>query len=208
MSQDYLNINNPEYFPDNYHPNIGFSSTILLNEEENEFSNLFYNDNMPIPKISIEEYEEISQNNRELEKVPGMKEIINNSNYSDKSTNEKEKPKHIFLNKKRKDIFYTKRIPKIKKLYKESNNVKKLEKRGRISYNENKEGKHNKFSGDNIINKIKVHVFNYLRDIIKKNSNEQIDLKKIGNKFSADLKVRQNIEQYKMKIKDILIEKK
>ena len=210
MSLDYSNINNSYYFNDNTKPNIGLSSRILINEDENEFSKyLFGYDNIHMPKISYEEYDEMSQNNYELGKVPGMIEIINNNNYTDKSTNEKEKQKNIFLNKKRKkNIFYTRRIPKVKKLYKESKTVKKLEKRGRISYNENKEGKHNKFSGDNIINKIKVHVFNYLRDIIKKNSNEQIDLKKIGNKFSADLKVKQNIEQYKMKIKDILIEKK
>ena len=100
-----------------------------------------------------------------------------------------------------------KKNTKRKKLYIESNNPKKSEKRGRRTKYDNKEGKHNKFSGDNIINKIKVHVFNYLRDIIKKNSNNNIDLKKIGNKFSADLKVQKNISQYKMKIKDILIEK-
>ena len=208
MSLDYSNINNSGYFTDYYHPNLGISSSIFVNEDENENSNLFGYYNIHMPKIAFEEYDEMSQNNHELGKVEGLEKIINYNNYTDKSTNAKEKTKDIFINKKRKNIFYTKRVPKVKKLYKKSHIVKKLEKRGRISKNDNKEGKHNKFSGDNIINKIKVHVFNYLRDIIKKNSYEQIDLKKIGNKFSADLKVKQNKKLYKMKIKDILIEKK
>ena len=216
MIPDNSDINNLEFFAVDNNPNITFSPLLSLREEEDDYSHLCSYDNYFMQKIQYEENEALTQNICDIKKIPGMEEIIprineskNQSNYSDKSTNEKEKetekPKFL-LNKKKKDIFYTKILPKKKKLFIQINNFNQPEKRGRISKNDNKKGKHNKFSGDNIINKIKVHVFNYLRDIIRKNSPEQIDLKKIGNKFCADLRVKKNMKLYKMKIKDILTE--
>lgn len=154
--------------------------------------------------------------NYSLNNVIGMDEILKGGNeykiyskYSDKSTNEDEKPKNNLLNKKRKNIFNFKKVPKDKKLNMESNtssNKKNNEKRGRKTKENKLEGKHNRHSNDNIINKIKVHLFYFIRDTIKQNSNGQIDLKKIGNKFSADLRINKNKRQYKMKIRDILME--
>ena len=215
MFPDNSDINNLGFFDTDNNASYIFSPLLSLKEEEDGYSYLPSYDNFLFQK-SNEENEALTQNICELKKIPGLEEIIpgvneskNHSNYSDKSTNEKEKEKEkpkFLLNKKKKDIFDIKILPKKKKLFIQINNFNQPEKRGRISKNDNKKGKHNKFSGDNIINKIKVHVFNYLRDIIRKNSPEQIDLKKIGNKFCADLRVQKNKRLYKMKIKDILTE--
>ena len=188
-----------------------FSSLISHNEEQNENDSFLNLDCKLLNKIPYEGNEPFTQNLYEFNNIQGIEDIIkgdndnkNYSNYSDKSTNEDEKPKKSFLNKKRKKIFYTKKEPKEHKLNTPLQE-KKSEKRGRKKDGDT-EGTHNKFSEDNIINKIKVYLFNYIRDITKKNSNEEIDFKKIGNKFSADHKVKKNMRQYKMKIRDILME--
>ena len=191
-----------------------FNGQISLPKEENENISLINYDSKLDNNYSFYENDTISQNQFDLIYDQSMEAIIKvdntgYSNYSDKSTNEEESNKKNFLNKKRKKkIFYTKKVPKEYKL----NNLntpsqeKKSEKRGRKPKNNDTEGKHNKFAEDNIINKIKVYLFYYIRNIINKNSNGEIDLKKIGNKFSADHKVNKNIRQYKMKIRDILME--
>ena len=185
-----------------------FNGNMTLHDDEGEYNQFINYDCKLFNKIAFEENDTSFQNSLEFKKGSGIEDIIDNknySNYSDKSTNEEESPKKSFLNKKRKNIFFTKKVPKADKLNNNSQE-KKLEKRGRKSQFDTKEGKHNKLSDDNIINKIKVHLFYYIRDIIKQNSNEQIDLKKIGNKFTADHKINKNMRQYKMKIRDILME--
>ena len=192
-----------------------FNSLISFQQEENnnisfmDYDSKLDNNN----NNSFSENETIYHNTFDIKKDPSLEAIIkadnrDYSNYSDKSTNEEESTKKNFLNKKRKKIFYTKKEQKENKLNKINTPSveKKTEKRGRKSKDDDKEGKHNKFSGDNIINKIKVYLFYFIRDIINKNSNGEIDLKKIGNKFSADHKVNKNVRQYKMKIRDILME--
>ena len=190
-----------------------FNSLISFQQEENNNISFMDYDSKLDNKNSFSENETIYQYTFDIKKDPSLEAIIkadnrDYSNYSDKSTNEEESTKKNFLNKKRKKIFYTKKEQKENKLN-EINTPsieKKTEKRGRKSKDDDKEGKHNKFSEDNIINKIKVYLFYFIRDIINKNSNGEIDLKKIGNKFSADHKVNKNVRQYKMKIRDILME--
>ena len=205
MNFIYLDTSDYQLFNENS-SNI-FNGNITLHDYEDENEPIINYDYKLDKSISFEE-NDTNFKNSEFKKGSGIEEIIDNknySNYSDKSTNEEESPKKSFLNKKRKNIFFTKKVPKADKLNNNSQE-KKLEKRGRKSQFDTKEGKHNKLSDDNIINKIKVHLFYYIRDIIKQNSNEQIDLKKIGNKFTADHKINKNMRQYKMKIRDILME--
>ena len=190
-----------------------FNSLISFQQEENNNISFMDYDSKLDNKNSFSENETIYHNTFDVKKDPSLEAIIKvdnrgYSNYSDKSTNEEESTKKNFLNKKRKKIFYTRKEQKENKLNKINTPSveKKTEKRGRKSKDDDKKGKHNKFSEDNIINKIKVYLFYFIRDIINKNSNGEIDLKKIGNKFSADHKVNKNVRQYKMKIRDILME--
>ena len=214
MSLFYSTEENSNLFNSNDYSNYNQNGTIFLDEDGYE-NNSFVNNDELKGKISYEENDTFFQFIG-LKKISGIDEIIkgekefaNNSNYSDKSTNEDEASKNQLLNKKRKSVFYAIKVPKVKKLNIESNTSTKKannERRGRISKESKLTGKHNRHSDDNIINKIKVHIFYFIRDIIKQNSNGRIDLKKIGNKFSADLKVNKNTRQYNMKIKDILME--
>ena len=63
---------------------------------------------------------------------------------------------------------------------------------GRKKNNDNRESSHNKFSSDNIINKVKTHIFNkYIISLIEKNSldkNDPVILKKVPTKFNEKLK--------------------
>ena len=165
-----------------------FNSLISFQQEENnnisfmDYDSKLDNNN----NNSFSENETIYHNTFDIKKDPSLEAIIkadnrDYSNYSDKSTNEEESTKKNFLNKKRKKIFYTRKEQKENKLNKINTPSveKKTEKRGRKSKDDDKEGKHNKFSED---------------------------IKKIGNKFSADHKVNKNVRQYKMKIRDILME--
>ena len=165
-----------------------FNSLISFQQEENNNISFMDYDSKLDNKNSFSENETIYQYTFDIKKDPSLEAIIkadnrDYSNYSDKSTNEEESNKKNFLNKKRKKIFYTRKEQKENKLNKINTPSveKKTEKRGRKSKDDDKEGKHNKFSEDNIINKIKVYLFYFIRDIINKNSNGEIDLKKIGN---------------------------
>ena len=125
--------------------------------------------------------------------------------------------KNELLNKKRKNnnigkkekIFFTIKLPKGQKL--DGKDLKKYRKKwiraGRKKKTDKKERSHNKFSSDNIINKLRVYFFHFVRDVIKKNSiNEIIYFKKAGNDIIANLTKDKNDKMHKMKIKDILSE--
>ena len=74
-----------------------------------------------------------------------------------------------------------------------------------------KNGKHNRYCGDNIINKLKGRFFNhFIRNLVKKNSRKKdIILKKLPNKtFIADLNKEKNEQLFKMKMADILLQEK
>ena len=125
--------------------------------------------------------------------------------------------KNELLNKKRKNknigkkekIFFTIKLPKGQKL--DLKALKKYRKKwiraGRKKKTDKKERSHNKFSSDNIINKLRVYFFHFVRDVIKKNSiNEIIYFKKAGNDVIANLTKDINDKMHKMKMKDILSE--
>ena len=88
----------------------------------------------------------------------------------------------------------------------------KLEEKEKVRFGRKKLGstkncKHNKFSDDNIINKIKGNFINYfIRDIIKKYSiKKSIDIKKLPREIISDLNKQRNEKLYKMKLSDILL---
>ena len=89
---------------------------------------------------------------------------------------------------------------------------------GRIKKNSTLKGKHNKFSQDNIIRKIKrrflenVRLYindEYKKDCIskKKNKGKNNWLKKIDPKFSRKIKKRDNLQWFKLKIFEVFSEK-
>ena len=81
---------------------------------------------------------------------------------------------------------------------------------GRKKIDDSENGKHDKNSNDNIINKIKGNFINYfIRNFIKFHSiNKKIDFKKLPREFIADLNKETNEALYKRKISDILRENK
>lgn len=104
-------------------------------------------------------------------------------------------------------IFDIEKIPKEMKMDKNSPYYinKKKYKCGRKKKEEVIIRKHNKSSKDNIIIKIKGYFFQYIRDVVKKNSDQgKIDLKKISYKFISNVNKEKNENLFKMKIKDIL----
>ena len=109
--------------------------------------------------------------------------------------------KNYFLNKKRKreQIVSSTKIPKENKYIFIKFN------RGRKKKIDKYNRKHNQFSKDNIINKIKGYFFRFIRDITKKNSIDgKIEFKKFKHKYISDLKKDKNENLFKTKIKDIL----
>ena len=81
---------------------------------------------------------------------------------------------------------------------------------GRKKIDDSENGKHDKNSNDNIINKIKGNFINYfIRNFIKFHSiNKKIDFKKLPREFIADLNKETNEALYERKISDILRENK
>ena len=98
----------------------------------------------------------------------------------------------------------------IKEQKEEEIEIKKDEqkKKGRIKFNSNLKGEHNKKSGDNIINKIKGNFFNtFIRAFIKYNSiNKDIQIKKLPNSYIADLSIENNERLFDKTISEILCE--
>ena len=136
------------------------------------------------------------------------KEDIDINNSDKKFLNKKRKQEDEIINK----IFDIKKLTKEEKLLEKKSKVIKINSHnyGRKKKSDKNNKKHNKSSGDNIINKIKGYFINhFIGDIIKKNSiNEIIELKKIPNKFIRNLSKNNNEELFKKKIKDIFSEVK
>ena len=94
------------------------------------------------------------------------------------------------------------------KKLKKAKKIKEKIKRGRKDKISGKKRKHNKYSKDNRMNKIKTHYFNtYIIYLFKRYSiNKIISLKKICTKFIRDLSKQNNEILFKKKIKDIFCE--
>ena len=157
--------------------------------------------------------------------------------YENQSTDEKEEDEnHLFFNppkenKTNESSDRVKKLTNFNNTQKEKYNVSKIniahkdtlpkkkffdiKKIKRFNYGRKKKaetgnGKHNKKSGDNIINKLKGYCINhYLIDIFKKNSiQRKYILKKLPRKFIEDLSKEKNKQLFSKKIKEILSEEK
>ena len=114
------------------------------------------------------------------------------------------------------DLFLRKKTRREKNIKNSDNkekkiNIKNNEQSSNKKSKSNKNKKHDKYCGDNIINKIRGCFFNsYIIDLVQKNSiNNDIKLKKLPNKkFIADLNKEKNERLFKMKISDILCQQK
>ena len=114
------------------------------------------------------------------------------------------------------DLFLRKKTRREKNIKNSDNkekkiNIKNNEQSSNKKSKSNKNKKHDKYCGDNIINKIRGCFFNsYIIDLVQKNSiNNDIKLKKLPNKkFIADLNKEKNEKLYKMKMSDILCQQK
>ena len=218
-----------EFYPLDYHKYIidlseeeeqkYIISTALKNEsynepfEEDEKNNSKLINNKNFFNQNWLKYNEINNNDFLIQKTKiETKEYLdnyNNMNNNDLNQN--------FLNKKRKELNNDKIIKKNPDLKNYSNldidsdNIfeKNKSKQGRKKMIEENERKHNKFSQDNIIIKIKGNYLQYLFDIIEKNSIfEPIKLKKLPNKFTSNLNKEKNEILHKKKLVDIFLEEK
>ena len=201
-----LNNNNATYNP--------FPKEISEQEIEKAFNTLSPSTNDNDNDNSSSNRRFYSQSNSQSNSSNNIIENIipSNDNNKDIMVNKNEllnqKSKNKNIGKKEK-IFFTIKLPKGQKL--DGKDLKKYRKKwiraGRKKKTDKKERSHNKFSSDNIINKLRVYFFHFVRDVIKKNSiNEIIYFKKAVNDVIANLKKDKNDKMHKMKIKDILSE--
>ena len=192
----------------------------------NDFNNIY--DDLPsfsqvniqepnIYSFSEEEFTPIEKNNyivQETEQFLSYKENENTINQTNKinytnniDVEDTDTDNDLFLRKKtRREKNIKNSDNKEKKI-----NIKNNEQSSNKKSKSNKNKKHDKYCGDNIINKIRGRFFNsYIIDLVQKNSiNNDIKLKKLPNKkFIADLNKEKNEKLYKMKMSDILCQQK
>ena len=167
--------------------------------------------------FSEEEFTPIEKNNyivQETEQFLSYKENENTINQTNKinytnniDVEDTDTDNDLFLRKKtRREKNIKNSDNKEKKI-----NIKNNEQSSNKKSKSNKNKKHDKYCGDNIINKIRGRFFNsYIIDLVQKNSiNNDIKLKKLPNKkFIADLNKEKNEKLYKMKMSDILCQQK
>ena len=171
------------------------------------------NHNEVISKITIKNIKNCFQGPNQSTKNESIqeKEIEKEKNIN--IISEKNKNENIIIDEEREQIKKNKKIFMIQKIDKLKNSsanykIKKI-KIGRRKKTDTITRKHNKTCEDNIIIKIKVHFFQYIRDITKKNSiYGKIDFKKINHSFIHNLNKEKNIKLFNMKIKEILSEQK
>ena len=167
--------------------------------------------------FSEEEFTPIEKNNyivQETEQFLSYKENENTINQTNKinytnniDVEDTDTDNDLFLRKKtRREKNIKNSDNKEKKI-----NIKNNEQSSNKKSKSNKNKKHDKYCGDNIINKIRGRFFNsYIIDLVQKNSiNNDIKLKKLPNKkFIADLNKEKNEKLYKMKMSDIQCQQK
>ena len=187
MSESVDKLSENEYFfkleVDSHYTNIGVNSfnneLFFIENEDNE---------KEINKAVLINFKSTSQDTKrkEEENIDNNKRLfINLASNFDNSIKEKEK------------IFISKKIP-------HNNNIKLF---GRKRKNENSKSKHDKFSEDNIINKIKTNFFAFLINIINMNLLfKSYEIKKLRTKFIANLKKNENETLFKKKLLTVFLE--
>ena len=221
-------------FDINYQTNDGLDKEEPINLQGNEFNeNLTFHGVKDIKKLIDEKSDyqryNIEYNSSEFDKEKDEKEIkkaiifhfkCNDNNEENFIGKKKKREKNIisFIQNLSENNKYIKDINQNYDLINDevdSSGYIKLEenekvKLGRKKLNSIKNGKHNKFSDDNIINKIKGNFLNYfIRDIIKKFSiKKSIDIKKLPRDIISDLNKKRNEKLYKTKLSDFLLKNK
>ena len=219
-------LNEPNNFLHEYRNTFSMNENILFYDNIHDKSgNTFGKDN---EKKILEKTD--SQTDKSNNNLPSQEKFLIEKNEKNKIIDNESNKKINLLHemKKEKDEIPEERIVKDKLLKQKDvifpmNNEKKLEcinlgeKKGNQGYegkvvkekkqfgrkkkNDTRKGKHNKNSGDNIINKIKGGFFHFIRDFIKKHSiNNKIETKKIPSEFIANVTKKTNEKLWKMKI--------
>ena len=188
------------------------------------YKNYYYNDSLNYDKISKNDFQmfcnKSNQPTDDSEKELKVEfSICNEITEKNENLHEKERKNNLKKEEKNKEnvkennvsnILFLQEKRKAKKekyfyIYK----VTKKTNVGRKKKKDPIKGIHNKLKADNIINKIKGFFVNYnLKDVIKKNSIEKIDLIKVNHGFIEDLSKDKNEILFSKKIKDILREEK
>ena len=211
MGSNYINDLN--VYHDNT-PNIMYNNSLYNNFTSYSLSSLLlaenytsneyqYQINQKFSEPFIEEYFENSFNKVFNKEGTKDKEDIEDSEENIK-TNTMEK-ETLSNTDKSDEINEKKEIKKSKEIIEKSTKSSFL---GRKKKNDTTERKHNKYSEDNIIVKIKRHIINhYIISLIEKNSSKKrkglIKLKKLPGKFIVNLEKNSNIELLKTTIKEI-----
>ena len=217
LNYNDFNLSNTDYQTDHTDKNINNNKLsskeefIIDKDEKIELNDNINNKINNLNQIVKEEKDEISENVRDNDKISKQNDIMCDLNI-EKNINkldsinleereEREKKEGRVEREKKED----KEVTQLNQVI-ESSIVEQKNNSGRKKKNDTKKGKHNKNSGDNIINKIKGWFFNFIRDFIKKHSNDnKIVLKKLPRNFIADLTKQSNEILWTMKISDILM---
>jgi len=139
---------------------------------------------------SIENFNPNFERHKEIESI-----IIKNNNISLRDS------KSSIVESKKNKIF------NIEKVKEKKNEHILQKKRGRQKANEKSERKHNKNAEDNMITKIKIAIFKYIRDIINqnipKNRIENKEIIKLDHKEIRNLKKDINIEMFGKTLREL-----
>ena len=188
----------------------------LFNKSNDEMNKSYYNFNF-LAEDLIPEENDYNMSQYNYTNANNLIGYINTE--EDKAQNDKKEFDYSFLGKKRKlkrNIFLFKKYNKIKNESNElniKNSIKneetKINKKGRKTIKDETERTHTNESDDNMIRKIKVHLFKYARDIINQNFEDKSNkILKLDYSSIMCLKRSTNIELFNKTLKQIFTEER
>jgi hypothetical protein len=223
LNYNDFNLSNTDYQTDQTDKNINNNKLsskeefIIDKDEKIELNDSINNKINNLNQIVEEEKDEISENVRDNDKISKQNDImcdlniekninkLDSINLEEREEREEKEKKEGRVENEEREKKEDKEVTQLNQGI-ESSIIEQKDNFGRKKKNDTKKGKHNKNSGDNIINKIKGWFFNFIRDFIKKHSNDnKIVLKKLPRNFIADLTKQSNEILWTMKISDILM---
>ena len=158
-----------------------------------KYIDLFKDEDINSHYDSIENFNPNFERHKEIESI-----IIRNNNIS---VGDVRVSKSSLVEAKKNKIF------NIEKVKEKKNEHILQKKRGRQKANEKSERKHNKNAEDNMITKIKIGIFKYIRDIINqnipKNITENKEIIKLAHKEIRNLKKDINIEMFGKTLREL-----
>ena len=188
----------------------------LFNKSNDEMNKSYYNFNF-LAEDLIPEENDYNMSQYNYTNANNLIGYINTE--EDKAQNDKKEFDYSFLGKKRKlkrNIFLFKKYNKIKNESNElniKNSIKneetKINKKGRKTIKDETERTHTNESDDNMIRKIKVHLFKYARDIINQNFEDKSNkILKLDYSSIMCLKRSTNIDLFNKTLKQIFTEER